>query len=61
MPTTEVRLSQISPSISHLNTVWPLPHLVVYLVNRDESAIALICGGGSGHEPSHAGFVGEDI
>jgi hypothetical protein len=33
--------------------------LVVHLVNRDESTVALICGGGSGHEPSHAGFVGE--
>lgn len=21
--------------------------------------VALICGGGSGHEPAHAGFVGE--
>ena len=34
---------------------------VVYLVDRDKSKVALICGGGSGHEPSHAGFVGQMV
>ncbi|KAH8093308.1 dihydroxyacetone kinase [Cristinia sonorae] len=44
------------------------PHLsldaqnkVVYLTSRDRSKVALICGGGSGHEPAHAGFVGKGI
>ncbi|CAL1715006.1 unnamed protein product [Somion occarium] len=44
------------------------PHLaldsqnkVVYLSSRDSSKVALICGGGSGHEPAHAGFVGEGM
>lgn len=32
---------------------------VVYLASQDKSKVALICGGGSGHEPSHAGFVGQ--
>lgn len=32
---------------------------VVYLAKRDPSKVALICGGGSGHEPAHAGFVGK--
>ena len=32
--------------------------VVVYVANPDRSKVALICGGGSGHEPSHAGFVG---
>lgn len=32
--------------------------LVVYQANPDRSKVALICGGGSGHEPAHAGFVG---
>lgn len=32
---------------------------VVYLADQDKSKVALICGGGSGHEPSHAGFVGQ--
>ncbi|KAG5650709.1 hypothetical protein H0H81_011305 [Sphagnurus paluster] len=35
--------------------------LVVYLGTHDRSKVALLCGGGSGHEPAHAGFVGEGI
>ncbi|KAJ7760126.1 dihydroxyacetone kinase [Mycena maculata] len=34
---------------------------VVYKSKLDRSKVALICGGGSGHEPSHAGFVGEGM
>jgi Dak1 domain len=34
---------------------------VVYLAEQDKSKVGLICGGGSGHEPSHAGFVGQII
>lgn len=34
---------------------------VVFLANQDKSRVGLICGGGSGHEPSHAGFVGQII
>ncbi|KAK2463564.1 hypothetical protein APHAL10511_004315 [Amanita phalloides] len=30
----------------------------VYVANHDKNKVALICGGGSGHEPAHAGFVG---
>ncbi|EGN96653.1 hypothetical protein SERLA73DRAFT_111299 [Serpula lacrymans var. lacrymans S7.3] len=44
------------------------PHLaldatnkVVYAAFPDRSKVALLCGGGSGHEPSHSGFVGEGI
>lgn len=33
--------------------------IVVYQSNPDKSKVALICGGGSGHEPAHAGYVGE--
>ena len=33
--------------------------IVVYLTKPDRTKVALICGGGSGHEPSHSGFVGE--
>jgi hypothetical protein len=35
--------------------------LVVFLADQDKSKVGLICGGGSGHEPSHAGFVGKMI
>lgn len=35
------------------------PHVkVVYRTDWDRSKVALISGGGSGHEPAHAGFVG---
>ena len=36
-----------------------IPFAVVYVTNPDRSKVALICGGGSGHEPAHAVFVGE--
>ncbi|KAI0766592.1 dihydroxyacetone kinase [Trametes elegans] len=34
---------------------------VVYVPTQDRSKVALICGGGSGHEPAHAGYVGDGI
>lgn len=38
------------------------PHIKVVCRNDwDKSRVALISGGGSGHEPAHAGFVGEGM
>lgn len=38
------------------------PHIKVMLrTDWDRSRVALISGGGSGHEPSHAGFVGQGM
>ena len=38
------------------------PHIkVVVRANWDKSQVALVSGGGSGHEPAHAGFVGEGM
>ncbi|KZV94602.1 dihydroxyacetone kinase [Exidia glandulosa HHB12029] len=34
---------------------------VLYQTDLDRSKVALICGGGAGHEPAHAGFVGKGI
>ncbi|KAF9906631.1 Dihydroxyacetone kinase 2 [Linnemannia zychae] len=31
------------------------------LASRRENHVTLLCGGGSGHEPAHAGFVGEGM
>jgi dihydroxyacetone kinase len=31
----------------------------VYIAKQDRSKVALMCGGGSGHEPAHVGFVGQ--
>jgi len=38
------------------------PHIkVVVRADWDKSKVALVSGGGSGHEPSHAGFVGRGM
>ena len=38
------------------------PHIkVVVRSDWDRSRVALVSGGGSGHEPAHAGFVGEGM
>ena len=38
------------------------PHVkVVVRTDWDRSKVALVSGGGSGHEPSHAGFVGQGM
>ena len=38
------------------------PHIkVVFRSDWDKSKVALISGGGSGHEPAHAGFVGKGM
>ena len=38
------------------------PHIkVVYRTDWDRSKVALVSGGGSGHEPCHAGFVGRGM
>ncbi|MGX0875783.1 dihydroxyacetone kinase [Roseovarius sp. MBR-154] len=38
------------------------PHIrVVMRAGWDRSRVALVSGGGSGHEPAHAGFVGEGM
>jgi len=38
------------------------PHIkVVVRSNWDRSKVALVSGGGSGHEPAHAGFVGQGM
>ena len=36
-------------------------HLVVVRADKKEGKVALISGGGSGHEPAHAGYVGEGM
>lgn len=42
-----------------LTGLTSLRHPVLYVQSPDRSKVALMCGGGSGHEPAHAGFVGE--
>ena len=50
--------------LTHNDLVELVPHNV--LMRRDyksikEDRVALISGGGSGHEPAHAGFIGEGM
>jgi dihydroxyacetone kinase len=35
--------------------------LISVIYRKNESRVALLSGGGSGHEPSHAGFVGHGL
>ena len=38
------------------------PHIKVVLRNDwDKSKVALVSGGGSGHEPAHVGYVGKGM
>lgn len=38
------------------------PHIkVVFRTDWDRSKVAIVSGGGSGHEPAHAGFVGQGM
>ncbi len=46
----------------HLARLDGYPHIkVVMRTDWDKSKVALISGGGSGHEPAHAGFVGRGM
>jgi len=52
----------LSSSEGHLARLDGFPHIkVVIRTDRNPSHVALVSGGGSGHEPSHAGFVGEGM
>ncbi|MDG3132782.1 DhaKLM operon coactivator DhaQ [Streptococcus suis] len=44
---------------SHLKHHETLP--LVYNKFADDNCIPVLCGGGSGHEPSHIGFVGDGM
>jgi dihydroxyacetone kinase len=49
-------LIQLSPSVS-----LDADNRVIHLSQVPRDKVALISGGGSGHEPSHAGFVGQGL
>jgi ATP-dependent dihydroxyacetone kinase len=47
---------------AHLARLDGFPHIkVIYRTDHKPSRVALISGGGSGHEPAHAGFVGKGM
>ena len=52
----------IAASDGRLTRLDGYPHIrVVVRSDWDKSKVALVSGGGSGHEPAHAGFVGEGM
>ena len=56
---TEAIDGLLATSGGSLSRLDGYPHIkVVYRSDWDKSKVALISGGGSGHEPAHAGFVG---
>ncbi len=56
---TEAIDGLLASSGGQLTRLDGYPHIkVVYRSDWDKSKVALVSGGGSGHEPAHAGFVG---
>lgn len=59
---TEAIDGTIAASGGTLTRLDGYPHIrVVVRSDWDKSKVALVSGGGSGHEPAHAGFVGEGM
>ncbi|MEP2785041.1 MAG: dihydroxyacetone kinase subunit DhaK [Pseudoruegeria sp.] len=59
---TEAIDGTIAASGGTLTRLDGYPHIrVVVRSDWDKSKVALVSGGGSGHEPSHVGFVGEGM
>ncbi|MEN8839577.1 MAG: dihydroxyacetone kinase subunit DhaK [Octadecabacter sp.] len=59
---TEAIDGTITASGGTLTRLDGYPHIrVVVRSDWDKSKVALVSGGGSGHEPAHAGFVGEGM
>jgi triose/dihydroxyacetone kinase / FAD-AMP lyase (cyclizing) len=49
-------LIQLSPALS-----LDAANRITHLTHVPKDTVAIISGGGSGHEPSHAGFVGQGL
>jgi len=59
---TEAINGTIAASGGALTRLDGYPHIRVVVRNDwDRSKVALVSGGGSGHEPAHAGFVGQGM
>lgn len=59
---TEAIDGLLTSSGGRLTRLDGYPHIkVVFRSDWDKSKVALISGGGSGHEPAHAGFVGQGM
>ena len=52
-------INAITRMYPHLSQLKQLP--VIYHNQHDSSVVPIISGGGSGHEPAHAGYVGDGM
>ena len=57
----QLALDPVNKSMGYLFPEFDLLILpsVVFVKQQDRNKVALVCGGGSGHEPAHAGYVGK--
>jgi dihydroxyacetone kinase len=59
---TEAIDGMLMASAGALSRLDGYPHIrVVLRSDWDKSKVAIVSGGGSGHEPAHAGFVGRGM
>lgn len=60
-PTTVVREMCAGIVLAHPELTMDTKYKVIHKKNLNKSKVTLISGGGSGHEPAHAGFVGKGM
>lgn len=54
-------VSEALAGLAYLNPKLALTDTTVCLRDPSKSNVSLLCGGGAGHEPAHAAFVGDGM
>lgn len=60
-PTTVVREMCAGIVLAHPELEMDVKYKIIHKKDLDKAKVTLISGGGSGHEPAHAGFVGKGM
>ena len=60
-PTTVVREMCAGIVLAHPELEMDVKYKVIHKKELNKGKVTLISGGGSGHEPAHAGFVGKGM
>ncbi|KAF9880468.1 dihydroxyacetone kinase [Colletotrichum karsti] len=50
-----------SLALTHSGLSFDKSKKVIWLTNNDSKKVSILSGGGAGHEPAHAGFVGDSM
>ncbi|ORY73441.1 Dak1 domain-domain-containing protein [Leucosporidium creatinivorum] len=58
---TKSLVSEALAGLAYLNPKLALTDTTVHLREPNKSNVSLLCGGGAGHEPAHAAFVGDGM